>query len=286
MKILVTGGTGTVGSAVARELLARGQDVYVLTRDTNKAGALPAGAHAVKGDLLDVGTIRSAFRGMDGLFLVNAVSTTETHEGLLALNGAMLGGVAKIVYMSVHDVTGAAHLPHFGSKIGVEEAVRGSGLAWTILRPNNFFQNDLWSKQAMLEHGVYPQPIGQVGTSRVDVRDIAEAAALALTRAGHEGRTYDLVGSEVWTGPATAEAWSRALGRPIAYGGEDMDAWEKQNAAWLPAWMAFDFRRMYEHFQKHGLKATPEAIAILTKRLGHPPRRFEEFTKETAAMWR
>jgi len=83
-----------------------------------------------------------------------------------------------------------------------------------------------------------------------------------------------------------AEAWSRALGRPIAYGGEDMDAWEKQNAAWLPAWMAFDFRRMYEHFQKHGLKATPEAIAILTKLLGHPPRRFEEFTKETAAMWR
>jgi uncharacterized protein YbjT (DUF2867 family) len=285
MKILVTGGTGTVGSAVVRELLARGHDPYVLTRDANKAGALPAGAKPVLGDLLDVATIRSAFRGMDGLFLLNSVSTTEAHEGLLAVNGAMLGGVKKIVYMSVQDLTGAAHLPHFGAKIGIEEAVRGSKIAWTILRPNNFYQNDFWFKQALLEYGVYPQPLGSIGTSRVDVRDIAEAAAIALTQPGHDGRTYDLVGPEAWTGPTTTAVWARALGRPIAYGGEDMDAWERQNAAWFPAWMAFDFRRMYEHFQVHGLQATPQAIAALTGLLGHPPRGFEAFVQETAASW-
>lgn len=285
MKILVTGGTGTVGSAVVRELLSRGQDVHVLTRDSKKAAALPTGARPVEGDLLDVATIRSAFRGMEGLFLLNAVSTTETHEGLLALNGAMLGGVKRVVYMSVQALTDAAYLPHFGSKIGIEDAVRRSGFAWTILRPNNFYQNDYWFKQPIFEYGIYPQPLGSVGSSRVDVRDIAELAAIAFTQPGHESRTYDVAGPDPWTGTATAEAWSRALGRPIAYGGEDMDAWEKQNAGYLPAWMAFDFRRMYEHFQAHGLIATPEAITTLTKALGHAPRRYEDFVKETVATW-
>lgn len=286
MRILVTGGTGTVGSAVARELLARGQEVHVLTRDAKKGGALPTGAKAVVGDLLDVGTIRSAFAGMDGLFLLNSVSTTEAHEGLLAINGAMLGGVRKIVYLSVHNVTDAAYLPHFGAKIGIEEAIRRCGLTWTILRPNNFYQNDYWYKQAILEYGVYPQPLGSKGVARVDVRDIAEAAAIALTQPGHDGKTYDLAGPTAWTGKATAELWSTTLRRTIAYAGEDMDAWEKQNAQWIPAWMAFDFRRMYEHFQKNGLKATPEALATMTKLLGHPPRDFETFVRETAAAWK
>lgn len=286
MRILVTGGTGTVGSAVTKELLARGQEVHVLTRDAKKSDTLPKGAKTVIGDLLDVGTIRSAFTGMDGLFLLNAVSTTEAHEGLMALNGAMLGGVKHVVHMSVHNVTDAAHLPHFGGKIAIEEALRRSGLAWTILRPNNFYQNDAWYKQPILEYGVYPQPLGSVGVSRVDVRDIAEAAAIAFTQPGHAGKTYDVAGSTAWSGPATAALWSKVLGTTITYAGEDMDAWEKQNAQWIPAWMAFDFRRMYEHFQAKGLRATPEAISTLTKVLGHPPREYEVYVRETAAAWK
>ena len=109
---------------------------------------------------------------------------------------------------------------------------------------NNFFQNDYQLKDALLTHGIYPQPLGEVGLSRVDVRDIAEAAAIALTESGHAGETYNLVGPDVLTGRGTAEIWSRALGRPIAYGGDDLDAWEKQVLAFLPPWMAFDFRLM------------------------------------------
>lgn len=286
MKFLVTGGTGTVGSAVARELLSRNHDVHVLSRDPSKVAAAAPGAHPVKGDLLDVGTIRTVFRGMEGVFLLNVVGPTEAQEGILAVNGAMLAGVGRIVYLSVHHADAAAYLPHFGSKIAVEAALRTSGIEWTILRPNNFYQNDAWFRPALLEHGVYPQPIGSKGLSRVDVRDIAEAAAIALTQPGHGGKTYDVVGPEAWTGPATAELWSRVLGRPIAYGGEDMDAWEEQNAQWLPVWVAFDFRRMYEHFQNEGLLATPAAVATLTKVLGHAPRGYESYVKETAATWR
>ena len=283
MKVLVLGGTGTVGSQVARDLLARGVEVSVLTRDPKKP--LPPGAKAVAGDLLDPATIRTAFLGMDGVFLLNAVSATECHEGLMAVNGARMAGVKKVVYLSVQGVDKAPHLPHFGAKLSVEAALKVSGLPFTILRPNNFFQNDTRYKDVMLAYGAYPQPFGDVGLSRVDVRDIAEAAAIALTTGAADGETINLVGPDVLTATATAATWGGVLGRKIAYGGNDLDAWEKQSLAFLPAWMVFDFRLMYAFFQEKGLKASPEDLARLTALLGHPPRRFEEFAAETARSW-
>ena len=127
--------------------------------------------------------------------------------------------------------------------------------------------------------------MGNMGLSRVDVRDIAEAAAIALTASGHEGRTYNVVGPEVQTGKSTAEIWSRVLGKTIIYGGNDLDAWEEKSLSRLPAWMVFDFRLMYEFFQNNGLKATPADIDSMTGLLGRAPRGFEDFALETARMW-
>ena len=285
MSILVTGGTGSVGSHVVRELVARGASVKVLTRDPAKA-KLPAGVTAVQGDLTQPETVRRVFNDVDAVFLLNGVSITEAHEGLLAVSGMKLSGVKRLVYLSVHQVDQAAWLPHFGAKVGVEEGIKRSGIPFTILRPDNFFQNDYWYKDVILQYGIYPQPIGDVGTSRVDIRDIAEAAAIVLTSPGHEGQTYDIVGSDVLTGESIASAWSRALGKPIKYGGNDLDAWEAQSLQYLPAWMVFDFRLMYAHFQKNGLKASPEAIGRITKLLGHAPRSFDAFVTETAAAWK
>jgi len=214
------------------------------------------------------------------------VSTTETFEGILGVNGARDAGVKRIVYLSVHDLDKASHLPHFGGKIGVEAAVRGSGMQWTIVRPNNFYQNDIWFKEAMLSYGVYPQPLGSVGLSRVDVRDIAEVAVLALTSDAHNGKIYNLVGPDVVTGESTAAEWSRALGKPIKYSGDDLEAWEAQQRAWLPPSMLYDFKLMYASFQKHGLKATAAAVALQTKVLGHAPRSFAAYAKEMAGEWK
>jgi uncharacterized protein YbjT (DUF2867 family) len=285
MNILVTGGTGTVGSAVVRELASRGgHAVTVLTRDPSKA-SVPPGVQTVTGNLLEPETCRTVFKGVDAAFLLNAVSLTEASEALMAVCGMRDAGVKRIVHMSVHHADRFAYLPHFGSKVGVEEGVKRSGIPYTILRPNNFFQNDYWYRDVILQYGVYPQPLGDIGTSRVDVRDIAEAAAIALTSAGHEGQTYDLVGPEAVTGTTTAAAWSAALGRPVAYGGDDLEAWEKQSLQYLPAWMAFDFKAMYTTFQKHGLTATPDAIERQTRLLGHAPRAFGAFARETAQAW-
>ena len=283
MRVLVTGGTGTVGSQVVRALLARGVEVRVLTRDPAKA-RVPEGVTVVGGNLTEIATIKSVFRDVDGVFLLNVVGPTESHEALLSVT-AMRGSGVHVVYLSVHQADRAAFLPHFGAKVGVEQGLRASGLRYTILRPDNFFQNEYWFKDVLLQHGVYPQPLGSVGTSRVDVRDIADAAAIAFTTDGHEGQSYDIVGPEVVTGPGTAAVWSDVLKRPIAYGGDDMDAWEAQAMTMLPDYMAYDFRHMYEHFQRNGLKASPEAVARLTTLLGRPPRAFRAFAEETAAAW-
>jgi len=186
----------------------------------------------------------------------------------------------------VHDVDHAPHLPHFGGKIGIEAAVMKCGLEWTIVRPNNFYQNDIWFKEALLNYGVYPQPIGNTGISRVDVRDIGEVAVLALTASGHSGKIYNLVGPEVVTGESTAEEWGHALGKPVQYAGDNLDAWEEQQRAYLPPSMLYDFKHMYAFFQKEGLKATPADIATQTKLLGHAPRSFAAYTKEMAAAWK
>ena len=284
MSILVTGGTGTVGSAVVKELVGKGADVTVLTRDPAKLKP-QKGVTAVQGNLLEPATVRRAFEGAESVFLISPVSQTEASEALMAITGMRLAQVKHIVYLSVHHADKAAWLPHFGAKVGVEAGLKVSGIPFTILRPNNFYQNDYWLKDVLLQHGVYPQPLGSTGVSRVDVRDIAEAAAIALTTTGHEGQSYDLVGPAAETGASTAKSWSAALGKPIAYGGDDLDAWEKVQLQYLPDWMVFDFRFMYEHFQKNGLIASAEAIARQTKLLGHAPRGFDAFAKETAAQW-
>jgi uncharacterized protein YbjT (DUF2867 family) len=284
--MLVLGGTGTVGSHVVRELAARGVEVAVLTRDPAKARDLPKETRVIQGNLMSPATIRSAFDGMDGVFLLNAVSESESHQGLLAINGARAAGVKKIVYLSVFRLDDAPHLPHFGSKVGIETALKASGLAWTILRPSHYFQNDYWLKDALLGYGVYPQPLGDVGCSRVDVRDIGEAAATALTTSGVEGQTIPVVGPTDYTGKSGAEVWSRALGKPIQYPGSDLDAFEKQAAQMLPDWLAYDIRLMYEQFGKHGLRSRPADLERISGVLGRAPRAFETFAAETAGVWK
>lgn len=285
MTHLVLGGTGTVGSEVVRQLVERGEGVRVLTRSPDRAGGLPGEVEVVGGDLGDPSTLDGVFAGTDQLFLLNAVVPTELQEGLVALSEARRAGVRRIVYLSVQDAERGPHVPHFASKVALEEAVRQSGIPWTVLRPNNFFQNDVMFREALVEHGVYPQPIGSVGLSRVDVRDIARAAARALTGSGYEDSIYTLAGPDPLTGEDCARIWGEALGREVRYAGDDLDAWEEQALEMLPAWMVYDFRLMYGMFQEEGMVATPEQMDETREILGREPRPFRAWAEETAAAW-
>ncbi|MGY4349046.1 uncharacterized protein YbjT (DUF2867 family), partial [Bradyrhizobium sp. GM7.3] len=179
MTILVTGATGTVGRQVVEQLVKRGADVRALVRDPAKAN-LPTAVTVVKGDLLDVDTLRSAYSGISTLFLLNAVVPDEFTQALVAINLAREAGIERFVYLSVIHSDLYVNVPHFAGKFGVERMIEQLGVNATILRPAYFIGNDLAIKDVVVGHGVYPMPIGPKGLAMVDVRDIGEIAALEL----------------------------------------------------------------------------------------------------------
>ncbi len=278
-KIVVIGGTGTVGSQTVQELLKRGAEVRVMTRSADRIASLPKGVEGAVGSMLKPESLPAVFEGADKLFLITPLDRDETAQGIDAVDAAVAAGVRRIVYLSVHQADKALTIPHFVSKLPVEGVIRASGVEYTILRPNNFFQNDLQVLDA-IRAGVYPVPSGSVGMHRVDVRDIAEAAAIALTQPGHSGKTYSVVGPRAWTGAAIAEALTQHLGKPVMFVGDDLKAWAAQMRAFMPGWLVRDLEIMFQHFLTHGLLATQAEIDELTAVLGHAPRSYEAFVKE------
>ncbi len=278
-KIVVIGGTGKVGSQTVQELLKRGAAVRVMTRSEKRMATLPKGVEGVIGSMLEPQSLPAVFAGADKLFLITPLDRDETVQGIDAVDAAVAAGIRHIVYLSVHHADLALTIPHFVSKLPVEGVIKASGVGYTILRPNNFFQNDMGALDA-IQAGVYPSPSGNIGMHRVDVRDIAEAAAIALTEPGYEGKTISVVGPRSWTGPQIAAALGEHLGKPVAYTGDDLNAWVSQVRAFMPGWLLRDIEIMCEHFENSGLLASQAEIDELTRLLGHAPRRYEDFIKE------
>ncbi len=285
MKVLAIGGTGKVGSQVVNELRKRGAKVRALVRKKDAAAKMPEDVELVEGDLLDPVSIDQALDGVDKLYLLNAVVPDELTQALIAYDLAKKKTVQHIVYHSVFQVDRFKDVPHFASKLAVESALREFALPFTIIRPNYFFQNDETMKAPLMDAGIYPVPLGSVGISAVDIRDIAEASAIALTSTGHEGKTYNLNGPDVLSGPQIAEIWSGLLGKQVHYRGEDLDEFEQQMRQRAPSWSAFDIRMMFQGYLERGFVAEEGDIETLTNLLGHPPRRYRDFARETAQRW-
>jgi uncharacterized protein YbjT (DUF2867 family) len=270
MKVLVTGATGNVGSAVVAELLKRGTDVRALIRKPEDAHKPPARVEVAIGDLLDPAAVEEAMKGVDKLFLLNAVTADELTQALITFGLAKKCKLKHMTYLSVFKVEQFRDVPHFASKLAVESALREFGVPHTILRPGYYIQNDATLKDALTGPGIYPIPLGTAGIAAVDIRDIAEAAAISLTEDGHDGQTYDLVGPTLINGPRNAEIWSTLLGREIKYTGHDFDQCEQTMRGKMPAWFA----------------STETEVARITTLFGRAPRSYEDFAAETAKLWR
>ena len=283
MKILVTGGTGHVGSEVVRQLQKRNVEVRLLVR---KEGVpITADVEAVVGDLLDPVSIQKAMHGVDKLYLLNAVLPDELTQGLIAYGLAKKLKLSHVVYHSVFRAEHFKDVPHFACKLAIERALRQFDLPFTVIRPNYFFQNDVSLQDTLMNAGVYPMPLGEVGVSAVDIRDIAEAAAIVLASDQHYGKTYNLNGPEILSGPKVASIWGKLIGKEILYPGSDMDAFEEQMRQTAPAWSAFDIRMMFEGYLERGFVSEDGDLETLTKLLGHTPRRYEDFARETFLSW-
>lgn len=289
MTILVTGSTGTIGSQVLAFLNGHGAAVRALTRSPEKAD-FPADVTAVKGDLSEIDGVRAALEGVSTLFLLAPNAPDELTQAMLALNAARDMGVNGIVYLSVFKGDAYADVPHFASKMTVERMIEACDLPATILRPAYFMQNDKRQKDALLGGSVYGMPVGAKGISMVDIRDIGEAAAKELLRRERASgplprESYELVGPDALTGDALAALWSDVFGRPISYGGDDLERMEQRLKAFSPAWLAYDMKLMMRRYQSDGAVAKAEDIARLTGLLGHPPLSYRDFAKAAAAEW-
>ena len=283
MKILVVGGTGHVGSEVVKELKKRDADVRVLVRKPD-VKSLP-GVEVIVGDLLDPVSIEKALQGVDKLYLLNAVTPDELTQGLIAYDLAKKRKLSHIVYHSVFRVEHFKDVPHFASKLAMESAIREFDVPFTIIRPNYFFQNDASFKDILTKMSVYPNPLGLVGISAVDIRDIAEATAITLMSDKHFGRTYNVNGPAILSGPNAASIWSRVLGKEVKYAGDNLDTFEVEMRKHAPSWAAFDIRMMFQGYLERGFVAEDGDVATLTTLLGHEPRAYEDFANETMRAW-
>lgn len=145
--ILVTGATGRQGGAAVRNLLKSGFRVLALTRDDTKPAAVrirESGGEIIKGDLDQPESVEPFFRDLYGVFSVQNPWITglekEVEHGKRVIELSVKAGVKHIVYSSAGPGREGTGVPHFDTKLQIEESLKNSGLSYTILRPSGFME--------------------------------------------------------------------------------------------------------------------------------------------------
>ncbi len=265
MRILISGGGGKTGRAVARQLTAAGVIVRGFGRRRHDRFA---GSEWVAGEITDAAAWREALAGVDRLYhICPNMHPAEVEIGQIALAAAAAAGIGRFVYHSVlHPQT--EEMPHHWQKLRTEEALFGSGLPFVILQPAVYMQNLQPQWPAVLARGelVLPYP-AETALSLVDLRDVAAAAARVLLEPGFEGGTFELAGTWPLTQLAVAAELSQVAGRPVRVVEQPWAEWESgvQN---LPAYARESLLKMFRYYAAHGLVGNP---TVLTHLLGRAP---------------
>jgi uncharacterized protein YbjT (DUF2867 family) len=225
--ILVTGGTGRQGGAVAAELLRRGREVRALVRSPQAPAAralAAAGAALAQGDLDDPASLDAAVRGAGGVFSVQTFQgpggvAAEERQGKALAAAAARAGVAHLVYSSVGGAERATGVPHFDSKWHIEQHIAALGLPATVLRPAMFYDNFHYIGPHLVDGklvlGLWLRP--EKPLQMIAAADIAAFAADAFDDpAAWAGRQVEIAGDEL-TGPQMAEVFTRVSGIPARY---------------------------------------------------------------------
>jgi uncharacterized protein YbjT (DUF2867 family) len=222
--ILVTGATGRQGGAVYRHLQKKGFKLRALVRDPNSDQArqlMGHGEEVFQGGFDDPDSSMRAMDGVYGVFSVQPYTAREIPQGVAVIEAAKRQGVGHFVYSSVGSADEETGIPHFESKVKVEEHLRSSGLRYTILRPVFFMENWLrmfgyWGEP--IRNGQLRQPLRPTkNLQMVAVDDIGAFAALAFEHPGKwENRTFSLAGDEL-SMQQIAEAFSRVTAQDVKY---------------------------------------------------------------------
>jgi uncharacterized protein YbjT (DUF2867 family) len=214
--ILVTGATGTVGSEVVKQLVELGSRVRVLTREPEKAKKFGKSVEVIKGDMEKPETLSLACAGVDKVFVLSNYPVIAVAEGN-AYVAAKAAGVKHIVKLSGRHVNSDFFSGTALAKWHTEseQRLQSLGIPWTILRPGSFASNFLlWFDR---QNSAIFLPVGEGKDSFIDPRDIAACAAKLLTTSGHDGRIYEITGSEHLSFAQLTERISAAIGKQVSY---------------------------------------------------------------------
>jgi uncharacterized protein YbjT (DUF2867 family) len=278
--ILVTGATGHVGRPLIDALLAEGATVRALTRDPAAAG-LPPQAEVSGGDYAAPGVLADAARGADAVF----VNIGAIRDGLGdLLTAARDAGVSRAVLLSSTTVRDHGEQVYaLGAQHNLaEDAVKASGLDWTILRCGGFATNTLAWAPSIRADGVVRAPYGHAAVAMLAEWDIAAAAARTLLDPGHVGQTYYLTGQESLTQIQQAEAIGAAIGRPVRFEELSPEAFRQFAAQRFPAPVVDDLLRYWARSVGRAAEMAPD----LEKIIGRTATTFAQWAARHADAYR
>lgn len=281
--ILVIGATGTNGREVVQRLAGAGHRVRALVRNpANADGLRLENIELTQGDLGDPASLDRAFAGVNRAFVVTAVDQRAVGWFRNAFDAARRAGTPHVVKFSGMGA-GVADSALLRQHAETDEMLKASGLPYTILRPNSFYQNMLWSAGTIRDHGAFYLPMRDAKQSLVDVRDIAAVAVKVLTGTGHEGQTYEITGPESLSYAEVAATLSRVLGKPVRYVAVPPEtARDSMLKAGMPKWNAEAVTELYGAFANGQFGYTTDSVERIT---GQPPIPFERFASENVTAF-
>jgi NAD(P)H dehydrogenase (quinone) len=222
-KILVTGASGHLGSLVIAQLLARGiaaSDIVAGSRNPAKLTELVAkGIDTRKVDFNDASSLVSAFSGIDRLLIISTDELgtpgkrLEQHKA--AVSAAKSAGVGRIFYTSLPKAESSA-VSFAPDHFGTEQAIRESGLPYTIFRNSWYMENLFMSMPAALASGQWYTSASDGKTSYIARADVAKAIAGGLASPTIDSKIYTLTGETAHTREEIAALVSQATGKPLA----------------------------------------------------------------------
>jgi uncharacterized protein YbjT (DUF2867 family) len=280
-KVLITGATGNTCSGLVPALRDAGVDVRAFVRDESKAQPLKdVGAEIVVGDLDQPETIAPAVEGVDKIYLLTWNGPTQAQQAENVIKAAKRAGNPHIVR---HSMWGSEKSRIVKQGNQVEEAVKSSGLPWTLLKPTFYMQNTMMAAQTIASDGVIYWDMKDGKLGMIDVRDIVDVALAVLTGSGHAGKSYILTGPEAISFHDVADTFSKVLGKDVKYASVPGEAsLESMVGMGFPEWIAKGYVELSEGFSEDFANSVTDNVATLT---GHPARSFEQFARDFAQVF-